>query len=325
MEVRRLAAGDSLEELLNDYSRRFTEGAHAELGPALDEVGRAAQAGQLPGFAFFKGEKLQGTLVYGRLGDAARLLFLHFLDGIASRDLGLLLTRGVESIRQETGVDRIISEFTYLGPGDPNPYFARLGFRALPRLVLSRSLDEPPALVEAPVGYRLAPGTAADREDIASLIVAGKDGTADQELYAEFRNPEGVRGLLEVLADGGLGQAPPELSWVARDGSGRVVGSALGVLLTPEDGFVVDLTVASDHRRRGLGAGLLRWQLAAMAEQGALRVLLGVTAANAEAVELYHQLGFTDRQRFTAQLWLRHHGEEGPAEGTACQIHRPLV
>lgn len=325
MEVRRLVAGDSLAELLADYSRRFTAGAHTELGPALDEVGRAAQAGQLPGFAFFKDEHLYGTLVYGHLGDGARILFLHFLDGIASRDLGLLVTRAVENIRRENGVERIISEFTYLGPGDPNPYFARLGFRALPRLVLSRSLAELPTLAEAPAGYRFLPWTPADREAIAELILLGKEGSADQELYAEFRSHEGTLGLVETLAAGGLGQALPDLTWVAREASGRVVGSTLGVLLTPEDGFVVDLTVAPDHRRRGLGAGLLSWQLAAMAEQGAVRVLLGVTAANASAVELYQRLGFTTRQRFTAQLWLRHHGVEHQEEGTACQLDRPLA
>lgn len=71
----------------------------------------------------------------------------------------------------------------------------------------------------------------------------------------------------------------------------EVVGAALG-LLQHDEGHVLDLAVASDLRRHGVGTGLLRALLAALLARGARAVTLEVRAGNLGAQALYRAEGF---------------------------------
>jgi ribosomal protein S18 acetylase RimI-like enzyme len=59
-------------------------------------------------------------------------------------------------------------------------------------------------------------------------------------------------------------------------------------------GFIHDIAVAEEARRRGIATGLMRAAIEWLREHGAPRVLLGAAASNAGAQRLFHRLGFRD-------------------------------
>ncbi|MFN2432202.1 MAG: ribosomal protein S18-alanine N-acetyltransferase [Gemmatimonadota bacterium] len=89
--------------------------------------------------------------------------------------------------------------------------------------------------------------------------------------------------------DAFLGRGP----WFSRVAlAGReVVGYALGWCAAGE-AELMNLAVAPSHRRRALGADLLRWTLGTCAARGARSVSLEVRASNAAAQRLYRRHGF---------------------------------
>ena len=89
-----------------------------------------------------------------------------------------------------------------------------------------------------------------------------------------------------VFASVRLSPEPAPLAAVAR---GAVSGGWLGVTA---------LTVAEEHRRRGLATAVMAALQRAAAEQGAHSVYLQVTADNTAARELYRRAGFIEHHRY---------------------------
>lgn len=85
---------------------------------------------------------------------------------------------------------------------------------------------------------------------------------------------------------------PGRRAWVARDADDRLEGYALaGTVAEVTD--LLRIGVRPRARRRGLATGLLATLLEAAAGDGAERVLLEVSEANAGAVAFYARHGFT--------------------------------
>ncbi|MFA9446150.1 ribosomal protein S18-alanine N-acetyltransferase [Egicoccus sp. AB-alg6-2] len=70
-----------------------------------------------------------------------------------------------------------------------------------------------------------------------------------------------------------------------------IVGFAAG-LLALDEGHVLDVAVATDHRRRGVGARLVDELIRRLHTRGAAAVTLEVRRSNEAALSLYRQLGF---------------------------------
>ena len=87
----------------------------------------------------------------------------------------------------------------------------------------------------------------------------------------------------------------PETVCVVRS-SGRVVASAVTRTHFP-DMDILNVTVAREHRRRGLGLFLGRSLLARAAAAGLENVFLEVRSENHAARNLYAKLGFLETQR----------------------------
>lgn len=62
-------------------------------------------------------------------------------------------------------------------------------------------------------------------------------------------------------------------------------------------GHVLDIAVAPEHRRKGIGEGLMRAGLAALSETDAAKVKLEVRVGNDVAIEMYEKLGFETVRR----------------------------
>lgn len=108
--------------------------------------------------------------------------------------------------------------------------------------------------------------------------------------------------LEKAYADGGGGVLPlrdwwptmrddPEFSeetcWLVQDASGQLVAAAQCWIT----GFIKDFVVHPDHRRRGIGSGLLSAVFFHFRLRGAGDVKLKVLIDNAPAIALYTKLG----------------------------------
>lgn len=79
-------------------------------------------------------------------------------------------------------------------------------------------------------------------------------------------------------------------AWLLREGS-NLVGYGI-VMMTVDEAELLDITVAPEHHRRGLGAALLNYLMAIAQHHGARRMVLEVRAGNAAGLGLYERRGF---------------------------------
>ena len=122
----------------------------------------------------------------------------------------------------------------------------------------------------------IEPMTEADLEAVLDIDVAA------------FREPREVRekSLREELAR----------SWgrlfVARVDGGRIVGYLLYWHVVDE-AHVINVAVAPQERRQGIGRALVAFLLDHAKANGILKLLLEVRASNVAAIGLYEKAGFT--------------------------------
>jgi N6-L-threonylcarbamoyladenine synthase len=143
---------------------------------------------------------------------------------------------------------------------------------------------------------------------------------------ASFRSPWTREMLTDELAQ--------DLGWriVAVDPAGGVVGFILGRRY-PDAWHVIDLAVAPERRRQGVGATLLADFLKA-ADLSGIEVVLEVRQGNAAAVALYESRGFaligvrrgyyTDTKE-DALVMARDPGTAGHGKGPARSLSGPLL
>jgi ribosomal protein S18 acetylase RimI-like enzyme len=160
------------------------------------------------------------------------------------------------------------------------------GFRHLHSAFdLHRDVDPPPPAPAWPDGIALASYDAgADAEAVHALVFV-------DAAWAE------VPGHLErSLESWRTGFGPGYAGLVARR-DGRPVGWVAFRVFEDGRGWVEQLAVARSERGRGLGRALLLHALAALLEEGAATLALGVQGANDTAIRLYRDVGFTvDRE-----------------------------
>jgi ribosomal-protein-alanine N-acetyltransferase len=73
---------------------------------------------------------------------------------------------------------------------------------------------------------------------------------------------------------------------------GEVVGTGVVVPRTDGESEILRMSVAAEHRRRGIGRSLLADLVSVAQRAGARRIVLETTAAWSEAIALYTAFGF---------------------------------
>jgi ribosomal protein S18 acetylase RimI-like enzyme len=94
-----------------------------------------------------------------------------------------------------------------------------------------------------------------------------------------------------------------ELFFVATEGD-RIVGTAMGGY-DGHRGWVYYVAVSPGHRRRGVGASLMRAVEDALEGRGCHKLNLQVRSSNREAVEFYRRLGYRIEHRISMGKLLR--------------------
>lgn len=153
----------------------------------------------------------------------------------------------------------------------------------------------PVAWPVAPPGYQLLPW----HEDLLELHAEVKYFSfrheIDAQLFPCFTDLAACRRLMQDISSraGFLPQATwlavfaPQSGWLLEP-----CGTIQAVVDSAGEGWIQNVGVVPEHRRKGIGRSLLRSCLAGCAQAGLKRVHLEVTADNLPAIRLYEGVGF---------------------------------
>ena len=152
-----------------------------------------------------------------------------------------------------------------------------------------------------PVDLRMRRASRADFKAIwtATVQTVWDDTPADEKARLDRASWERhFRKRIEPYVDG-----PRTEAWVAEDARGGLVGYVLvgagGGFLTPEyHGFLFDLWVSPEHRRKDVGSFLLSWATEWARGKGYRKMKLEVAEANAVARRLYEKMGFRAERHY---------------------------
>ena len=114
---------------------------------------------------------------------------------------------------------------------------------------------------------------------------------------AEAWPPQTFKDLLAALSSA---QPTRGEMWVAEDTDTDDLLGYAGVEVSALWGEmdVINIAVAPEHRRRGVGQALMRWIMDLCRREGVPLLWLRVRASNQIARRFYRRLGFTQRGRF---------------------------
>ena len=153
----------------------------------------------------------------------------------------------------------------------------RLPLSNAPYIRMRRPLSLPIAPAPLPDGITLAPFT---------METASASRTLMKRVYTDLGdNDISFEGFWNWLTTDP--EYDPQLMFVA-----AADGAVVGLCHCWNTGFIKDLVVAPEFRRRGLGTALLTIALSAFAHRGASSVDLKTDANNLTAQSLYRKLGF---------------------------------
>jgi tRNA threonylcarbamoyl adenosine modification protein YeaZ/ribosomal-protein-alanine acetyltransferase len=161
----------------------------------------------------------------------------------------------------------------------PNPI-------ALAKLALSQvSIDQPiyvrkPDAYPLPANVKFREFTSLDLVPATAMekVIYGKSGWSAAQFKEEFA------------------KAPKDAYYIAAESDGELIGYA-GIYYVSDFADVHTITVAADHRRKGIGREFLKRLINWARVKKAEAIMLEVRVGNEEALPLYLQNGFTEINR----------------------------
>jgi tRNA threonylcarbamoyl adenosine modification protein YeaZ/ribosomal-protein-alanine acetyltransferase len=161
----------------------------------------------------------------------------------------------------------------------PNPI-------ALAKLALSQvSIDQPiyvrkPDAYPLPANVKFREFTALDLVPATAMekVIYGKSGWSAAQFKEEFA------------------KAPKDAYYIAAESDGELIGYA-GIYYVSDFADVHTITVAADHRRKGIGREFLKRLINWARVKKAEAIMLEVRVGNEEALPLYLENGFTEINR----------------------------
>ena len=305
VDLRKVSAAD-LAPLLEEETAAWRAGLDWDFEPSADLVRRFTEMQALNGFALLDGARTIGYSYYireekkGLIGD----LYVCERDRTAERE-NALMEATLEALWRSQGVHRVETQLLLLESAVTRKMPFASWFRSYPRRFLEAPAAQALALAKhEPQGITIAPWTEAKQDDSARLVAAAYRGHIDSEINDQYRSPSGARRFLSnIVQYPGCGTFFAPASYAASETKGVLCGISLTSLVAHDTGHITQVCVTPSQRGKGVGYALLRRSMLALAAHGCRTVGLTVTSANAGAIRLYRQMGFTDRREFAAYVW----------------------
>lgn len=248
---------------------------------------------------FSEDGSLQGVSFFGKI---SKRISFAFADG----DLD------VEKELVSSLFDEFKTEFSYMTTGGPwitdeiEAHLFSLGFeefRRAHRTLLKADLEalEEPIL---PEGMQFEVYTSESKEEIAELMFIGNDGHIDQDVFPDFfGSKEDCQRLIDNIEASRYGEYRESSSWILRDNR-KAIGACFMTIRNGEAGYIPDIVIDPDYRRRGLGKAIQVHSMKRQIESEPLltKIDLDVTLSN-NARFLYDSLGFETVNEYTMYTW----------------------
>jgi ribosomal protein S18 acetylase RimI-like enzyme len=272
------------------------------------------RAWEVEQFQFQPPDLLANRLIGWRGAQAVATCTLHPLGTvIALLDFGLtpaaLDTAGpafVQAVVTEVrrrGAGLITVEF----PAAYSPLLTGAGFRQNTRTRMRRALgDYVPRAIHLPTGIFLRHPRPEDEVAVTLLAYRNYADTIDREMVSSSR--EQAASTIGPMFQSAYSRFSFDGSFLAEDAQGLLVADILlGEMGEPEERlvWVLDISLASDWRGRGLGKALMGSAFNAAQAQGYAEIGLIVTCGNEPAQALYHSFGFQEYGDLMYEAWLR--------------------
>jgi ribosomal protein S18 acetylase RimI-like enzyme len=310
VELRRISADDLLP-LLDEETVAWQSALDWDLRPSCEIVRRFVRMQSLNGFALVDQHRVLGFAYYvaeehkGLIGD----LHIFERDRTPEREAALI-EACLDAMWRTPGIRRVETQLLLLSED-----FGRLDaihvpyarqHKNFPRWYMQARSSNAVRLPGRKLnGITIAPWMESYRDSAARLITSAYGDHIDAQINDQYRSLSGaLRFLNNIIEYPGCGTFFQPASFAAADRSlGMLCGLSLASLVAADSGHITQLCVSPSHRGEGLGYELLRRSLLALAAHGCRTVSLTVTAANANAVKLYEDMGFTKRREFSAHIW----------------------
>ncbi|MHA2082471.1 MAG: GNAT family N-acetyltransferase [Candidatus Thorarchaeota archaeon] len=153
-------------------------------------------------------------------------------------------------------------------------------------------------------GYSLGLYDSEMREEVANLLLRANQDNIDVNVFPEFFGSiEACRKLIDDIENSVYGEWRESLSRVVIHND-RVIGIVFLTVGRENRGYIPEIAIAPEHRRRGLGRVMLLVALQGMlsAEVELDGINLDVTIHN-PAEHLYKSLGFNTGQEYSIYCW----------------------
>ena len=284
---------DELEELTHGLRVELLRRGEAPPSAWVEEAARELRSGRVTGWVF-QGAKERALGFYSLRGPRA-FGHVHVEGGPAASERAREL---VHTLRDALppGVRDLDIGFTGLSVSQEESLGSALshepGVSLLSRVAMERPItltDSDP--VRAPESFRFFPIRTIRREALADLDFRAFEGTIDADLIG--REPPEYRRLIDELIDGRMGRFLHEASIaLLSPETDELIGALLTSEQSPQLAVYLDIAVAPNHRRKGVGRFLVRWGFRALWALGYTKVRLWVTRTNVAAHALYRSTGF---------------------------------
>jgi ribosomal protein S18 acetylase RimI-like enzyme len=250
----------------------------------------------------WRGARAVATCTLHPLGTVIALLDFG-LTPAALETAGPAFVEAVVAAVRRRGATLITVEF----PAAYSPLLTGAGFRQNTRTRMRSALGAyVPRPIHLPTGIFLRHPRPEDEAAVTLLAYRNYADTVDREMVSSSR--EQAASTISPMFQSAYSRFLFAGSFLAEDAQGQLVADILlGEMGEPEERlvWVLDISLASDWRGRGLGKALMGSAFNATQAHGYTEIGLIVTCGNEPAQALYHSFGFREYGDLMYEAWLR--------------------
>lgn len=286
---------DGIDEVLDEAAQTLSETMSTAERLYIRGLKSRIELGELSLFTLISQNMPVGIMCYKNMDSEAELIFGYIMGEFRGseryfleRVIGALSTVKVNVVR--TG-------FSWPGAEEFRKAAMDIGFVEVERKSMVRGFEGGPIHSENSYnGVNILPWCA-DYLDSVCRIMCDAAIPVDKVVYPLFASYTGSRKLLLSILQDKHGTFLPEHSFIASI-QGKIVGFVISSLMADGSILILDIAVAKEYRRMGIGSRMLEYLIGKRAVTGNGQIVLAVTSQNHDAIRLYRRMGFREVSTF---------------------------